>query len=232
MIALTVLLYILGILFALVLLLGLVIMLIPLRYRVQAGYENNLWFSFNLRCSQALIINGSWDDQGSKPLQANLILFGITVKVDPTKFMRKEKGEKEKSKEKKKSKTKGSQSLFLVLDRDLQARGIGLLKDILRILKPDLFNLKGRVGFDEPHLTGWLAAVTNTFEYSSKETFVDIEPIWEDEYYEFEALVKGRIMVGAILVKIGWFLLMNRTRNLFNRPKEYEIGSNETASNT
>lgn len=232
MIVLTVLLYILGILLALVLLLGLFIMVVPLRYRVQAGFQNQMCFSFNLRCSPALIFNGSWEENESKPLQAKFILFGIPVKIDPQKFKRKEKDEKEKGKEKKKGKNKGSQSLFLALDRDLQVRGISLVKELLRILKPDLFNLKGRIGFDEPHLTGWLAAVTHTLEYSSKEILVDLEPAWEDEYYEFEAFVKGRIMVGVILVKIGWFFLINRTGHLFSRPKKYETGSNEAVSNT
>lgn len=50
-----------------------------------------------------------------------------------------------------------------------------------------------------------------------------MEPIWEDEYYEFEALIIGRIMTGLILIKIGWFLLKLETRKLFTSSEKKEF---------
>ncbi len=218
MVILTILLYIAGSLLALILLLLLFILIVPFRYTVQAGYENSPWFNFNIRCSPAFIIRGAWNDkeQTASGGQIRLIIFGLPFKINPQK-----KGKtKEDEKEKKESKKKGFQSMLSILDKDLRVRGLKLIKELLQILKPDLFSIKGRIGFEEPHLTGWLAAATNTLKYCCDNAFVEIEPYWEDEYYELETLMKGRIRIGLILVKVGWFFLVNRIKQFSRRSEK------------
>lgn len=221
MIILTVTLYILGILLALLLMIVLFILLIPLRYKVKAGYEQNIWFDFSIRCSPAFILTGAWDDRESMPFKVKFILCGIPLTIDPDKTDKKEKAKKEK----KESKKKSFKTALAIIDKDLRVRGMALIKELLQILKPDLFFIKGKIGFDEPHLTGWLAAITSSLKYSCKETFLAVEPVWDEEYYELEALLKGRLMVGLILVKIGWFFLKIKTRHLVNRPEKSNFAS-------
>lgn len=223
MIILTSVLYIIGILLALLLLVVLFVLLIPFRYKVQAGYEQNCWFDFWIRCSPAFTLTGSWGERQNMPLKVKFILLGMPLSIDPEKTDKKEKVKVKK--EKKKRKIKGLKSALAIIDKDLRMSGMTLIKDLLQILKPDLFCINGKIGFDEPHLTGWLAAVTNTLKQSCKGIFVDLEPVWGDEHYEFEALIKGRLRVGLILVKAGWFFFRIRTRHLFKKSEESKLVS-------
>ncbi len=208
---LIVLLYILGSLLLLLIALLLFILLIPIRYSFNGGYKNHPWLSFSLRCSPAFIISGAWNEQENKLLKTRFTLLGIPINFDPQKFKKKEKKDKPKRDRKKKKLS----SVLIVLDRDLQARGFALIQDLLYILMPDQLSLKGKIGFDEPHLTGWLAAVTSILDYCCKETLIELEPVWDEEYYELEGIFNGRIRVGVIVVKVGWFLLKLRARQLF-----------------
>lgn len=205
---LTIVIYFFGTLLALVLLFTLFFLLVPFGYRARAGYSNHPWLNFSIRCSPAFILAGSWSLQHGDSFKVNFILFGIPLSIDPKKTVKKEK---------KKHKKKGFKAGAFIMDKDLRVRGIIFLKDLLRILKPDHFSLEGKIGFDEPHLTGWLAAFTAILENCCNHTFVDLEPVWEDEQYEFEALIKGSLSAGLILAKTGWFFLSIRTRNLFKR---------------
>jgi len=78
-----------------------------------------------------------------------------------------------------------------------------LIIDILINLTQKLFFsdkifLNGKLGFDEPHLTGWLAAAAHSLDYCCKKVCIELEPIWESESYEFEPVLNGRIRTGLI----------------------------------
>ncbi len=213
---LIILLYIIGSLLLLLIALLLFILLIPFRYNIAGGYKNRPWIKVNLRCSAAFIVAGTWDAQEEKVLQTKFILLGIPINFDPQKFKVKRKKVKRKAEEKKRERKKiGISQILLVLDKDLRVGGLALIQDLLRILKPDLVYLNGKIGFDEPHLTGWLAAAAHSLDYCCKEVFIELEPTWENESYEFETVVNGRIRTGLILIKIGWFMIKLWTRRLF-----------------
>jgi len=212
---------ILGIILLLVIIIALFVLLVPFRYRLEGGYENRPWINFNLRCSPAFILNGTWDKQKYTELNARLILFGIPLKINLKKSGKKNKVDKEKKEKGKKN----FLSLLPVIDKDFRIRGITLIKDLSKILKPDQLTFKGKIGFEEPHQTGWLAAITNSLDYSCEKALIDIEPVWGEEYYEFETMIRGRIRLGLILIKIGWFLFLNRTKQLFNRAEKNEAAS-------
>lgn len=200
------------------------ILIVPLRYFIAGGYKKRPWCRFSLSCSPALIVAGTWDQEDNKVLKIRLILLGMPIKLDPQKF----KDKKKPVKTKKERKKKGTTSILIILDRELKVRGFALFKNLLRILKPDLLSLKGKVGFEEPHLTGWLAAFTQSLKFCCKNESINLEPIWEEECCELEALICGRIMTGLILLKISWFFLWLKVRQLFNSSKKEEpaISSN------
>ncbi len=216
--------YIIGSLLLLLLTLLTLILIIPFRYYVAGGYKNRPWIRFSLRCSPAFILVGTWDIEDSKLMQIRFILLGIPVKLDPQKLKVKEKTEKPK----KDGKKKGVSSILIILDKELRIRGIALIKELLGILMPDQLYLEGKIGFEEPHLTGWLAASTHILDYCCKKAFIKLEPIWEGEHFEFEAQLTGRIMVGLILIKIGWFLLRLKTRQLFSSSEKKEPVSSDS----
>ena len=207
-----ILLYVIVALLLLLLLVIAFVLLVPFRYRFEGGYENRPWLNFSVRCSPAFIISGNWED-GS--LKSKFRLFGIPINIDPQKFKKKAKKEEiTKSKDKKK---KGLAMISSILDREFRRRGMALIRDLVKILKPEELFLKGRIGFAEPHLTGWLAAAVYSLEYCCNQCIIDLEPVWEDEYYAFEARLAGKISVGLILVKVGWFFMISWFRSTFSK---------------
>jgi hypothetical protein len=197
----------------LLLLLAAFVLLVPFRYRFEGGYESKPSLCFNVRCSPAFIFNGNWED-GS--LKYKFRLFGIPINIDPQKFKKKAKKEEEITKTKDKKK-KGLAMVSSILDREFRRRGLALIRDLVNILKPEELFLKGRIGFAEPHLTGWLAAAVYSLEYCCNQCIIDLEPVWEDEYYAFEARLAGKISVGLIVVKVGWFFLISWLRSTFSK---------------
>jgi hypothetical protein len=207
------LLYIIIALLLLLLFLVAFVLLVPFRYRFEGGYESKPSLCFNVRCSPAFIFSGTWED-GS--LKSKFRLFGIPLNIDPQKFKKKAKKEEEITKAKDKKK-KGSAMISSILDKEFRRRGMALVRDLVKILKPEELLLKGRIGFAEPHLTGLLAAAVYSLKYCCNQCELDLEPVWEDEYYAFEARLAGKICVGLILVKVGWFFMVSWFRNAFSK---------------
>jgi hypothetical protein len=207
------LLYITGALILLLLLLVSFILLVPFRYRLKGGYDTRPWFRFRIRCSPAFIFAGKWDEAENKDLQARIILFGIPIKVDPQKMGKSDKEEKKKdiSNDNKK---KGKAAIISILDKEFRRRGLALISDLLGILKPEQLSIKGKIGFTEPHYTGWLAAFLNSIYYSCHPAFIDLEPVFDDECFTIESKLSGRIPLGLILIKVGWFFFISWIKNI------------------
>ncbi len=216
---LIILLYILGSLFALAIVLAAFILIVPLRYRVEGGYEAGFRINYNLRWSPAFIFKGEWDEGNSENRQPRIHICGIPLVLKPEKL----KPEKKEDEDKGKSKKKSFPSILTVLDKSLRTRGLNLINDLLHILKPDQVEITGKVGFDEPHLTGWLAAVSSSLHYCCRKTCISIEPVWEDEYYELHFLIAGRLRLGLMLIKVGWFLLVYKLGQFSRRASKREV---------
>ena len=211
------LLYTVVILLLLFLFLVIFILLVPFRYRLEGGYDTNPWFIFNIRCSPAFIFDGKWDKAENKDFKARLVLFGIPIKIDPQKMVKKDQTVIKKTKSNKKKK-KRLASVTAILDKEFRRRGMILIRDLLRIVKPDQLSLNGKIGFAEPHYTGWLVAFSNSINYSCQNTLIDLEPVFEEEHLEVESILKGRVQLGLIIVKVGWFFLINRLKHSSFRP--------------
>jgi hypothetical protein len=207
------LLYIVGAFILLLLFLVFFILLVPFRYRLEGGYDARPWFRFNIRCSPAFIFAGKWDEAENKDLHARIILFGVPIKIDPQNIGKKDKREDSEDKSNKKKK-KGTAAITAILDKEFRRRGLVMIRDLFSILKPEQFSIKGKIGFAEPHYTGWLAAFSNSIKYSCHNAFIDLEPVFDDECLEIESTLRGRLHIGLILVKVGWFFFINWVRNI------------------
>ncbi len=216
--ALMIILYILGITLLVIIGLCLLVLIIPIRYKLDGGYADLFWLNASLRCSPLVIVRGNIKSAPQAEQHVQLVLLGIPITMHPEKWKSKEdKPEKEKNKQ---SKKKSGSGLFKILDRDLRVRGVGLVGDLLRILKPDRLELNGKIGFDEPHLTGWLAAVCHSLQYCCKNTLINIEPFWEEEHYDLNFLLDGKIIIGLIILKIAGFASGRWFHNAFSGRKE------------
>lgn len=216
MIVLTVILYIIGIILALAILLCLFILLVPIHYKVSGGYSNAFRLNFNIRISPLFIAVGNWESTPEIPVQARIVIFGLPFSLHPEKWGKKEKKIKEK---KKKGRKNLFSEAFRILDRDFFKSGTALIRDLLKLLHPARVVIKGKLGFDEPHITGWLAALTGILEECCSAVWLDIEPVWQEEHYEFNILVEGRLATGAILFRVARFLLAHKAKQIFARMK-------------
>lgn len=203
MTVLGVVLYILAAFFIIVVLFCFSLLFIPIRYKVEGGYEEFLWLNFIVQCPPILGMRGKWSSaQGKNPLQLRLTLVGISFSINPEKW-----GEKEKKEEEKEGKSMPFFTVLRCLDRELMGNMRRLLGDLLRILRPHQLELTGKVGFSEPHLSGWLTGLQYMLKGYEGNIKVDIEPVWEEEYYKVNFTIGGRVPVFLMIIRLVRFIL-------------------------
>ncbi len=215
----TVVLYIIAIICITIAALCLSLMLIPLRYRFDGGYEDSFYTHFSLSFAPLIGIRGDWDSKQEKPLQLKLVIAGLSIFFNPEKWDKKEK---------KKEKTPGKNVSFFAFMRCLERDLIGsvrmLLGDLLGMLKPKKLEIKGKLGFAEPHLNGWLVAIICMLEQWN-EIKLNIEPVWEEEHYEVAVKVEGRLVLCAMIFRMARFILTRRTLKFFNQLRKEKKAS-------
>lgn len=221
MAVLTVTLYSIAILVSIVVALLLLLLSVPVRYRVQGKYESTFTTRFTARCSPLLAIRGSWDGASTEPMLAQIVVAGLSFSLDPEKQSKSE----SKKKGKKQSKKKKGKDLPLLavlrcLTREFIGTGKTLLGDLLKILRPTKVEIEGRCGFDEPHLTGWLAVITSMVKECYGWISLDIEPVWQEEHYEFSMIIEGRVALCIILYRLARFGLARPTRQFLKMMKK------------
>lgn len=187
---------------------------VPVRYKLSGSCKRIISFNFKASFSPLLLFKGEWQSSIDGPLRARLVIAGINVRLDPNKQ------DKEK-KAKKKEKQKELPPRFYIqnLDKAFLSSCIKLVKDILMILKPSTLTIKAQIGFDEPHLTGYLAAVKGLASEWAGRSWIEIKPVWDGEYYEGYLYLEGRIILFAILIKIVRFMITKRTRQFLRAMK-------------
>ncbi|MFZ5946292.1 MAG: hypothetical protein ACOYVD_19555 [Bacillota bacterium] len=87
--------------------------------------------------------------------------------------------------------------------------------DIVNIVKPKIFTIKGRVGFDEPHYTGMLLGMLSLLPVVNKNFVIDIQPSWQDQSLEGGIEAAGRIVLLIIAAKILKLLLSKQGIKFF-----------------
>lgn len=204
-----------------ILIVGLIILfilVIPVNYRLFGGYKDYLWFSFKVNSFIVLGIKGNWNSEKDKPFQTYVIFIGISF---PLTFQRKKEDNKKikEARENKEKKYNLSRVIYS-FDSELMGNTIKLLKDIIYILKPDKYMLKGQIGFSEPHQNGYLTALLYMIKESIPGIEIDIEPCWKEEHYDLNLTINGKIVLSILLFKLARFLLTKRTRQFLKDLKK------------
>jgi len=88
---------------------------------------------------------------------------------------------------------------------------------LIKHIKPKVFRVSGRLGFEDPYDTGMTAAVLSTFGMAINR-YVDIRPVFTEEVVEGSFAIRGRVVL-AFLLFISMKLLLSRSgrRAVFNR---------------
>lgn len=217
MAVITIILYTIGIIVLIILALLLFVIFVPIRYCFSGQYYDFLMVNYKVSFSPLLRLSGNWESAAVNPNQLQVVFAGFTFNIDPDKV-----GE-EKEKPEKKEKDSPSLPLTYYLgsyDRAVIKNGLETVKDILNILLPGKIELNGIVGFDEPHLTGWLASVNSIVKECTSWSWFNLEPVWNDEHYEVSFLVEGRLVVFTILFRAARFILARQTIKLLWRLKK------------
>lgn len=76
------------------------------------------------------------------------------------------------------------------------------IKKLFRIIKPKKYRIKVRYGFEEPETTGWLA-VRLAVIYGLLGMDIELIPDFEQQIFEGEVYLKGRIRLFGILLLAG-----------------------------
>ncbi len=207
--------YIFGIILALFILLCLFFLLAPISYKLEGGYEQSLKINAIIRFLAFLVIKARWDSSLDKPGQIKISIAGLSFSMHPEKW-----GKKDQKPGKKEKEGLPFGKILRTVDREFLRNGLSLFTDMLKILRPEKIALRGRVGFDEPHLTGWLTAFGYMIRGFCKGAVFALEPVWHEEYYEINLSVEGKILSAVVLLRIVRFMLSRRTRQFLKLLKQ------------
>ncbi len=102
----------------------------------------------------------------------------------------------------------------LVFDQALRSHLLTLLKELLWVICPREFSLQGTYGFDEPHLTGWAAALEHSLRHMCTTVSVELQPDWQETGFDLQASAGGHFTGLALLACLLRFLLSRNTLRL------------------
>ncbi len=217
MVILSVLLYAVAIILTIILVLLILVLFVPISYRFSGHYESFLRIKYGISFSPLLKFRGHWSSNNGGPNQMQVVFAGFSFTVDPEKMDTK----KDKPKKKKKETTRLPLSFYINnFEKAIIKNGLETVKDVLIILLPRRIELNGRIGFDEPHLTGWFAALKSIIQEYPGQSWCDLQPVWDEEYYNINLLVEGRIIVFLLLYRVARFMLSRRTIKYFWNKKK------------
>ena len=211
---------------SIVLLLGL--LCIPYSYSGKASYAHgDIFFNFCFSLGGILrlhLIKHLADEQG---VYAQIYIFRRKVfqkyQIAKNYDAKDEiKGEKQKNNSDKTKPVKKDRGLHVVKNLELEfiKEVISTAIDIINIVRPKFMRISGKIGFDEPHYTAWVLAVTSSLSPLIKSLTVDVSLVWEEEYLEFDAELAGRFVVFAILWKAIQLMLAKPTRKFWRKTKK------------
>lgn len=87
-----------------------------------------------------------------------------------------------------------------------------LIKGIWCIIRPQNMIIKARVGFAEPHYTGWLMALAGILQAMNHAYRIELEGVWDEPCIEGALILTGRLILAQILWQLLKFFLKPEIR--------------------
>ncbi|HPD00160.1 MAG TPA: DUF2953 domain-containing protein [Acetivibrio sp.] len=157
----------------------------------------------------------------TEKMQMYVSVFGLKKKIDAHLF-NKFKGDKEKPERKEKDKRKKYSRNYI--ESDFLRCALISIKKVLRHIKPRKFTIEGRVGFEDPYVTGLVCAVLNMFYYELKKANINVNTVFDDEVLEGRCLIQGRVVL-AYMAYIALRLYFSRPVRIKQDQKFEEVKS-------
>lgn len=123
--------------------------------------------------------------------------------------------------EDKKKNSKKSSNRRIKITKKLIGICYKYFKDMMNIVKPKHVNVSGTYGFDDPSITGIVCGIISIINAAVPNGVINVEPEFEDEVYDIEIKVKGRIIGCIILFKTLRFVMNKEVRkNIFSKKEK------------
>jgi len=216
---LKILLFFLLVIAAVLSLLLLAVLLLPLTYRLKAGYREEAFAGGG--ASQKPLYSILFDYQPhAARVRLKALFIPLSFQINPEEQKEKKLGKKKKEKKKREGKKslskKGSSKVIKTfLKKSTLEHVLLLVRDLLGILRPKKLEVRGKIGLEEPHLLGWGLAFLWSLKSLSDNVFIDIESVWDQEHYDFEVNFEGKMVPGAVLLRLLKFLFSRKTLEIW-----------------
>ncbi|UNC92912.1 hypothetical protein [Candidatus Contubernalis alkaliaceticus] len=198
----------------------LTVLLLPLTYRVKAGYGKEFFAQGGVSQMPLYSFLFSYCPQEAR-VHLKFLFIPFSFQVNPGEQKEKKprkKKENKKQKEKESSSQKDSSKFIKVfMKRSTLEHMLSLLWDLLGILKPEKLEIRGEIGLEEPHLLGWLLAFLWSFKSLCNIFRIELQPLWDREHYDLEVNLEGKMVPGAVLFRLLKFLFSKRTLEIWRQ---------------
>lgn len=185
--------------------LGLLVLLLvlPVEYVLKGSKEEEGFLQFKL-CWIFRLAGFQLDYDTDKGFRSSIILLGMTKEFKFKKDPESPKKPKE-------------QDMSKWMDRNALKKFIGFMGKVFRHIKPEKFELAGRVGFENPYHTGLLSAAVHSVHIPG----CSIKPVFDDQVIEGRLLIQGRMILAVLALMAIQLLLSGPVRNIvFKKRKE------------
>lgn len=198
-----------------ILFLFLLILFIPFGYYANGRLKEELTWKFHVSWLFGLISIEGIKLKEKPNLNIYLLKHCIYSKIiGESKSGKKKKGDQKKEEKKNKEPFKLPETKFI-------KECLAFLKDMLILIKPKVFLIKGCYGLEDPSITGVICMVVEMIKVSVPSCKIYLQPVFMEEVIELEAEVSGNLKVFKISYKVLRFLTKKEVRkNIFKKSKK------------
>lgn len=193
------------------------ILVVPLKYKLTAYIykedEEDIWhaeYTGILKLLMGFIIIKFIYNKKNPDLQIKLLGLQIVNKTIT-------KGKKKANKKEKDNRKHEFQGL------DFIKKFWTYLKDIIKVIKPKIFDVEGFYGFDDPSVTGAVCAVSGMLKPLIPFCRVNLTPVFDEESCNVKALIDGGFsMIKAIYMSLRFIFRKDIRKIIFKKHKKIE----------
>ena len=97
------------------------------------------------------------------------------------------------------------------------------IKDIIKVIKPRIFDVEGFYGFDDPSVTGAVCAVSGILKPIIPSCRVNLTPVFDEESCNVKVLIAGGFsMIKAIYMSLRFIFRKDIRKIIFKKHKKVE----------
>lgn len=204
---------ILGYILVALLVLLVLILVLPLEFRLYGQKQEETFFKASVILFKGVVVFQflkAFSEQAR--MCVSIFCFKKNIK---THKVSKKKNKKEKLKK------DGSRNY---LEPNFLKCALKCLTKVLNHIKPKKFEIEGRVGFEDPYVTGIVCAVLNVLYQELKKANIKVRTVFDEEIFEGKCLIQGRVVL-AYIAFIALRLYLSRPVRIKQKSELKEVKS-------